>query len=781
MTSAIYSKQNLFGRMFLRGLKQVILPAVLMFLGGAFLILMPLVSQLAAAAYNPNITEDLIYAFYDRTNDFVLIILLGLMAGAIWIAFMQFSFLFKTKKIDFYFSAGIRREKFFAARFLAGAFMSVLPVVLVFAAALVLNLLLFGYSDELMSGFLQQLLGLCATVLTVYTLSVLAIGLAGTMIEGLINATVLLLGTYIVLSVVNTVAKYFLEGNALGVYVNQTNDFYVNPSLDQMFWMCIPLLFFKTIAENTCMLYRPGYGMAAGDETPVPYSGPGAYDAFYQNIDFATPLVWLGICVLVAVLTMMLFKRRKAEFSENAGNYKAMKMLVICVLSLWAFGLALGALTSITGRLHIALPLAFVVLVIAALGMEFYYNKSLKAVLESCRRLPVYLALPAVALVVCCTGCFGYSSYVPASSQIQSAEIIYPGRNDFFASGIVTDSTVGCLTAAVNTTQSFSSAQALEVITNVHRQACDAVNNSEITSQFYVSYTMRDGSTVTRYFRNTPMQVLEQLLQLDRSPELTENRDVFFGVRKAEDDSIMTLTDMTLAMTADATLNKDRTHVLTDQQRTELFQALKLDYMAMSIDQFLYPETAGETLLILNYYMTPETLEEMYDEVADTLSASYLLGSGLCLYIDESYTNTYAYLQQQGLLVQPMQMESVYVMRASEGNTYYSSMADSNSPFYQSIECYASYWADDSLEQYQKINDPTLLAELQAAAKDSCMVSGGGYVLCYTVRSNDETTPGSSETAVHDGAMAEERSGGYFYTKFIKEADAPETLKQMFR
>ena len=214
MTSAIYSKQDLFGRMFLRGLKRVVLPAVLMFMGGVLLIVMTLVSQLADAMHNPDITEDLIYAFYDSSNDFVLIILLGLIAGAVWIAFMLFSFLFKTKKIDFYFSTGIQREKLFAARFLAGAFMSVLPVVLVFAAALVINLLLFGYTGELMSGFLQQLLGLCATVLTVYTLSVLAIGLAGTVIEGFINATVLLLGIYILLSVANTVAKYFLEGNA---------------------------------------------------------------------------------------------------------------------------------------------------------------------------------------------------------------------------------------------------------------------------------------------------------------------------------------------------------------------------------------------------------------------------------------------------------------------------------------------------------------------------------------------------------------------------------------
>ena len=780
MTSAIYSKQNLFGRMFLRGLKQVILPAVLMFLGGAFLIVMPLVSQLADAMHNPDITEDLIYAFYDSSNDFVLIILLGLIAGAVWIAFMLFSFLFKTKKIDFYFSTGIQREKLFAARFLAGAFMSVLPVVLVFAAALVINLLLFGYTGELMSGFLQQLLGLCATVLTVYTLSVLAIGLAGTVIEGFINATVLLLGTYILLSVANTVAKYFLEGNALGVYVNQINDFYVNPSLDQIFWMCIPPLFFQTIAENTCMLYRPEYGMVAGDETPMPYSGTGAYDTFYQNLDFATPLVWLGICVLAAVLAMMLFKRRKAEFSENTGNYKAMKMLVICALSLWAFGIALDILTSITGQLKIALPVAFAALVIAALGIEFYYSKSLKAVLESCRRLPVYLASPVVALVICCTGCFGYSSYVPQSSQVQSAEIIYPGSNDFFTSGIVSEN-IGNLTANVNITRSFSSPQALEVITDVHRQACDAADGSEITSGFYVNYTLRDGSTVDRYFRNIPMQVLEQLLQLDRSPELTEDRDVFFGVRKAEDDSVMMLTDMTLAMTADTTLNKDRTHVLTDRQRTELFQALKLDYMTMPIDQFLYPETAGETLLILHTYMTPETLEEVYGETVDTLSASSLLGSGLCLYIDESYTNTYAYLQQQGLLVQPVQMESVYVIRVSEENTYYSSMADSYSPFYRSIEYYESYWGDDNLERYQKIEDPKLLAELQAVAKDSCMVSDGGYVLCYMVRSNEETTPDGSETAVYDGAVAAERSDGYFYTKFIKEADAPQALKQMFR
>ncbi len=130
---------------------------------------------------------------------------------SISMALVEFGYLFQRNKVDFYHSLPISRTMHFTYRYLNGILQFVLPYVILYAAAIMVGIvngaLIIGYVKELIITGLLYFIFFCI----LYSVSVIAVQLAGSYMSGLVTMGILHFGSVFFCYVINEYCSFFLR------------------------------------------------------------------------------------------------------------------------------------------------------------------------------------------------------------------------------------------------------------------------------------------------------------------------------------------------------------------------------------------------------------------------------------------------------------------------------------------------------------------------------------------------------------------------------------------
>lgn len=361
---------------------------------------------------------------------------------------------------------------------------------------------------------------------------------------------------------------------------------------------------------------------------------------------------WLIFSLLCIVVSFFLVKRRKAEAAQSHFAYKlpfvAVKLLVSFasgIMFAYLFSLLLGVGSTVAqGYLYFWLGMilgsltAYVVIqIILAHGVKGFF-----------RGLIPYggmIAAFALIFIVIAEGMFGYESYVPKAEEIKSVKV---GNEQPLVIGTKTvcdftsedrgfiEETVKAHQQAINFNEkhekSIYSLSAANLSTTLARVAGSVINDTN-NDNFSLTYTLKNGSTVTRDYRLNDYKLYTELKDYFESEEYLKNTSYLFSC----DDNYCCAAEV-FDLRENSNNNYDctvyRTEIFDAKFLDELMPAIRKDMMASDMQSDEY-NTGEDGLQITFYY---HDMKEFYKQ-RNSDSFSYPSTSQTVL-VNESFKNT---------------------------------------------------------------------------------------------------------------------------------------------
>lgn len=330
-----------------------------------------------------------------RQNGIILVMIL-----AVIIAITEFSYVFNRVRIDFYDSQPVSRKKRFSELYINGLLIFVFSYVAAMILMLIAAALLNSVSGILLLEIVMETIRVMIFFLAVYSISIAAVMLSGTLPVAIIMSAFLLFAEYLF-------SYAFYE---YGV------------------------LFFKTISVNYVKaraVLSPVYYAFSTVSNAAVYGGYNVPLSSHILQKMAVPaiagdVITLIIAIAVSYAAAALFIRRK---SENAGKtviYKAARCIVKIAI---ATGIALYSgmmiYTFYSGRSsetpQNAMLVVIILTAVAAAGLiEAFYNYNIKCALKHAGSMIASVGIVLVIFVIFSRDITGYDSYVPAAGDISS-------------------------------------------------------------------------------------------------------------------------------------------------------------------------------------------------------------------------------------------------------------------------------------------------------------------------------------------------------------------------
>lgn len=333
-----------------------------------------------------------------------------------------------------------------------------------------------------------------------------------------------------------------------------------------------------------------------------------------QSSYFITSLVvWPVAAVLIAAAALLLFGRRNVELAGQTRSGGAIQLLTkllsadivgILVSTMFSNMLANSWLSAAGGFLLGAFVAYFVTEAILARGFKTF------------RRMLMQFAVVAVAVLLYTAGIYtgglGYSKHVPAAQEIGRVEVNYHGA---LADGV----NYRYLNQYLNQAEpeGYTDPQIIEQILKAHRAVVSSEQFAHLNRQenqpdalasygltdapLQITYTMKNGAKMTRYFKKTPINARAELYALDEISQFRLLND-FSAWIDARNVTSLSCTDVTQTQ-------PQPTVKLSQKQAQRLLDAMKQDLAALSAEQLRSPHERELLTLQLNllYYVDPDT------------------------------------------------------------------------------------------------------------------------------------------------------------------------------
>ena len=153
-----------------------------------------------------------------------------LMLLAMATGIMMFRYMFSKKAVNVYYSLGISRKNMFLAKYLSGAFLLVLAVLIPLIIDIILNLAFFGSCKELWISASFYFLGTTLSLLFAYSVSVAVCCRVGTIIEAIVYRGVFLVAPFVLSYICDFFFSTILYGSPIHenywIYRWTNTDFY---------------------------------------------------------------------------------------------------------------------------------------------------------------------------------------------------------------------------------------------------------------------------------------------------------------------------------------------------------------------------------------------------------------------------------------------------------------------------------------------------------------------------------------------------------------------------
>ena len=322
-------------------------------------------------------------------------------------------------------------------------------------------------------------------------------------------------------------------------------------------------------------------------------------------------IVWPIATALIAFFALVLYRRRDNEMSGTSRSGGAIQLITkllgadiagILIALLFSQTLANNWITATLGFLLGAFVAYFIIEAILARGFKTFG-----------RMLLQFACVAAAILVytgVLYTGGLGYSKRVPDLSKVERVTISYGGAGDIIYLKYIP------MTSDMDDyyNRSYADSEVIAQVLKVHEAITLGAGFKEINDPDYyaaslsqkgllnnssnITYTLKNGKTVTRAFSKTPIEAREQLYALDGIAEFRAKNSPFAYLR-AQDIASISRTDMTLTSIQAATS-------LTQAQAQALLSALQEDVVNTTQEQLLSPPERELFTLQMNLrYLDP--------------------------------------------------------------------------------------------------------------------------------------------------------------------------------
>ncbi len=572
------------------------------------------------------------------------------------VAYVLFGYLWNRRESGAYGCLGISRKKQFAIRYGCGLATVALSIALPLIVSYILDMRDMGGDPY----------GVCAHYTLVYTLSLVVLGWLSftvfAVVTGLCGrrSTALLCGIgvmgapYSVALAAQMLIRTYLLGSPLGAWgAPYAEEF---PNLFSKIGQDVGLL--TLLSEPTDAIF-----LNAGILSDT---ASAQYLKDMRPLPVVYLLVLLALTALLALLAGFIVVRRRAERAGQVYVHAAPAYLTAL-----AVGVGAGALTLLI-PLRVGTPLS---LVLAAL--IFMVTLAVVTVLlvwaltrtwrQVRRTLPVMGGMIGICLVlVACLslGWFGYADAVPAAEDIREVRVSYNQNPITLAnlphSGFSSGLWQGDRIDGVDLTQydtyyaqgyeihwdalpALTSAGDIEIVRSIHQALIedglrpyvgesDDYSNSVVRACYTISYTLKSGEVVTRYYENLSLHALEATLQIDETDAMRAlMADVHTNTRPDEAAIVI----------SDALYTTQTMPELTDEEYTALLAALDADYADLSVEERYFPRGA-EVMGIVYLTTKADAGGQLMSHPSERNNEAY--------YITDAYTRTLAFLSERDLL-----------------------------------------------------------------------------------------------------------------------------------
>lgn len=680
MTSRRFYKNN-FGYAFKSGFGANISTAFIqLFIISILFVVVP--SKFILSSSNIENLKNLSFFLTGDMNIFYIPLIFGVVLSSVLTGIFTFSFISDKKKVNIYYSLGIKREKLFAARFLSGFSLLVCSVFIPLIYDFILNISKFGKSKNLVGSFMFYLLGLTALSILSYSVSAFVFTNVGTVFEGIFFSATLMLLPEIFFDITNLFVKRLAFGTAYGKW---TKDKILSVADSAANFN--PLRFLIKGLKSSAQADKKGHVILTqygfGEKTA---SQPEMFKV--ASIKFV--LMFLVISALIFLISLYLFKRRKTEIAGFIGKSKVFNFISTFIISLSSFGITFSILINqykFFDKWFIVSLISSIVFIITYIVVSLIIYRSGKAFIKNLYNLGIQLLICLVMLTFFKTGFFGYMYKTPNIKNIESASISNDYKNYAFnvdsSSFGITNLLLGGTMEKSGAVGEYKTEKDLKKIIEIHSSLIDnrkistkmLKTDSEKLFPSYVeiSYTLKNGKKIhRRYFGITPEQ-RAMLLSIEDSDYIRERLDNVFN--KSYDKSLIDrsqedfgklnekeraslpfekykkyLQDNSYMVKAfDKCMNETGLD-LTDSDRIELLKALYKDITALSAKELYFPE---KTLGMLQFTKNEKLWDElsvkeyegnMYDNFEDFGRRAYPE-----IIISEKMTNTLEFFKLKGI------------------------------------------------------------------------------------------------------------------------------------
>ena len=539
-----------------------------------------------------------------------------------------FFFLLEKKQTTVYFSFGLNRKKLFASRYLTGSFGIAAAILIPMLVSLCLNQIALGGYPDMTKCFLFVCCGLILAGMVSYTLSILACSLAGTLSEAVLYNLFLLTGMSGVVYCVNQLFLHLVWGNPYGAmsYSGTSeickNLFYLTERIN-------PAAFFFEDCSTYSMFYR------------------GLKNDVAATFSVHILLAWGCGLILLILLAMFAFQRRRAEQAELEGVCSWMTQIVLFTGMFCLFVLVFDLLEA-NSRI-----LAFLLAMTAAgffyFLLRLYFIHSSKKLWQ--RWFPAFLQMGLVLLVFLGCGWIGNlaAADLPEDDQIASAAMSYVGAPSYISQETAGSSNGSSYYMVSNYT--YQQTDAIRQILSLHRELIEMGMQKMQTDEtefaqtvvpydIQISYTLKNGKEKYYYYDRATFALLEEMLALDQSEEVKE------GIKQVVTGTVETGDSINWSSQAFASGSIYLSDIwysnpcqlnMTDSARAEFLQALEEDILAQSVEERYFPEQEAIGVILFSS-----------DGEADCQSFAYHLGNAV-IYLTEQFQHTLAFLGKNDL------------------------------------------------------------------------------------------------------------------------------------
>ena len=485
----------------------------------------------------------------------ILLVLFGVIAGI-----SLFSFAQSKKHCNVIFSLGMSRKKIFLSKYLGG----LLPFCFAVITAAFFELVAVfssGFAPtaaliKIAVYFVLYLIGIYAFF---FTVTAAAFAFSGNVVEGLIFSGIISLIPMTAGFLFGLFRGLYTLGG-IGIYEGSWNFF--SPYTD-----------FLAFKDSSSFLVGE-YGNAAEDM--IYYSGN--YEMYFDfkkdgspfynltTYDYSGAIMCLVYAAVIFAIAYLAFSKRKNEISGSFGRARGLNEICAVCVGAFVVDFSVWVISGVVYGMERGSFLTFLIsaglFIVPYFIFKMVFGHRRRLILKSMlKRIPAYIAALAIFTTIFSTGLFGYASRIPDAENVQSIKFGAAVTNPYSTvnkdNSLKRDPTYGY--SSMEAFSGYNSSGALITFFNgkgeqntyyptfsvedestvrrlieIHRSFVQkgyikATASDACAMNFQITYTLKNGKTVNRYYSATTEENAKRIFGLSDTTVIKSAIDGFFN------------------------------------------------------------------------------------------------------------------------------------------------------------------------------------------------------------------------------------------------------------